>query len=121
MAFQGDNLSLSYLPEFVAKTKPEWNPISCSFLVQLLSQFVGDLPEEQLLCPVHAVCIYLALTSSISPRPRSLFVSPRRPSCSLSKNALSFFLRQVIIDADALWEGTSPQAHSILGVRLRCS
>ena len=53
---------------------------------------MGDLPDELLLCPVHALRSYLARTSSLSPRPRTLFVSPR----SLSKNALSFFLRDVI-------------------------
>ena len=116
VAFQGDDFSLSYLPEFVAKTESERNPIPRSFLVRSFSQFVGDLPEEQLLCPVRAVCIYLALTSSISPRPRSLFVWPRHPSRSLSKNALSFFLYQVMVDADILWEGTSPRAHSIQDV-----
>ena len=40
--------------------------------------------------------VYLRHTSSFSPRPWSLFVSPRTPSCFLSKNALSFFLRSVI-------------------------
>ena len=56
------------------------------------------------------------MTSSISPRPRSLFVSPRCLNRPLSKNALSFFLKRVIMDADALWEGNSPRAHSIHGV-----
>ena len=57
---------------------------------------MGDLPDELLLCPVRALCSYLARTSSLSSRPRTLFVSPRSPSRSLSKNALSFFLRNVI-------------------------
>ena len=117
VAFRGDDLSLSYLPKFIAKTESERNPIPCSFLVRSLSEFIGDLPEERLLCPVLAVGIYMDLTSSISPHPRSLFVSPRCPLCSLSKNALSFFLCRVIVDADALWEGSSATcAHSICGV-----
>ena len=65
---------------------------------------------------MRAICINLGLTSSISPYPHSLFVLPRRLSRLLSKNALSFFLHRVIIDADALWEGASPRAHSIRGV-----
>ena len=65
---------------------------------------------------MRAVRIYLALTFSILPRPRSLFVSPRRPSCSLSKTTLSFFLCRVIIDATALWEGATPCTRSIGGV-----
>ena len=117
VAFRGDDLSLSYLPEFAAKTESEKNPIPHSFVVRSMSQFVGDLPEERLLCPVCAVRVYLDLTSSISLHPRSLFVSPRRPSHSLSKNTLSFFLRRVIMDADTLWEGSSVTlAHSIRGV-----
>ena len=56
-------------------------------------ELVGDLLEERLLCPVKAVRMYLDTTASLAPRPRSLFVSPRCPSWSLSKNALSYFLR----------------------------
>ena len=61
-----------------------------------LNDFVGDLPDEFLLCPVCALRSYLSRTSCLTPRPRTLFVSPRSPSRSLSKNALSFFLRDVI-------------------------
>ena len=63
-----------------------------------LTDFVESLPDELLLCPVHALLIFLSRTSSLSPRPRSLFVSPRCPR-SLSKNALSYFLRSVIIQS----------------------
>ena len=111
VAFQGGDLSLSYLPEFVVKTESERNPLPRSFLVQSLSQFVGDLPEERLLCPVQTVCTYLTLMSSILPHPHSHFVSH-----PLSKNALSFFMRQVIIDADAFWEDAAPRAHSVCGM-----
>ena len=60
---------------------------------------MGDLPEELLLCPVRALRVYLSRTSSLPSRPRALFVSPRSPSHPLSKNALSFFLRDVIVEA----------------------
>ena len=102
VAFQGHNLSLAYLPKFVTKMQSERNLIPLSFLVRSLEQFVDDLPEERLLCPVRAVHIYLDLTSPLSQHLRSLFVLSRASSCALSKNALSFFLRQVIVDADAL-------------------
>ena len=78
-AFRGPDLSLSYLPEFVVKMQLERNPLPCSFLVKLLLEFVGDLPEERSLCPVHAVRIYLDLTLALSLRPRSLFVLPYVP------------------------------------------
>ena len=58
-----------------------------------------SLPDELLLCPVRALRLYLSLTASLPSRPRSLFVSPRALSCSLSKNALSFFIREVISEA----------------------
>ena len=93
----GGDLFLSYLPEFRAKTESSSsNPLPHSFRVRSLRDFVGSLPDELSLCPVLALQIYLHRTSSLSPRPRSLFVSPHVPSRSLSKNALSFFLRSVI-------------------------
>ena len=108
VAYRGPDLSLSYLPEFVAKTQSERNSLPHSFLGKSLTDFVGDLPEERLLCPVRAVRIYLDLTS-FSPRPRSLFVSPRCPSRSLSKNALSFFVRSFLMLGP-------PRVHSIRGM-----
>ena len=68
VAFSSSDISLSYLPEFVAKTESERNPLPRTFLVKSLSEFVGDLPEERLLCSVRA---YFDTTSSLSPRPRS--------------------------------------------------
>ena len=80
---------------------------------------MGDLPEERLLCPVRAVRASLAITASIAPCPRSLLVSHRRPSHLLSKNALSFFLHQVILDAGAVEEGAlPPHAHSVRAVAM---
>ena len=69
---------------------------------------MGDLPEECLLCPVRAVRAYLEHTSSIA---------PQRPTCPLVKNALSFFLRRVILDTGAVEEGAwPPRAHSVRAV-----
>ena len=51
-----------------------------------LEEFVGDLPEERVLCPVRT---YLAVTSSIAPRLCSLLVSPHR--------AFSFRERSVVL------------------------
>ena len=69
---------------------------------------MGDLPEECLLCPVRAARAYLEHTSSIA---------PQRPTCPLVKNALSFFLRRVILDTGAVEEGAwPPRAHSVRAV-----
>ena len=91
---------------------------SCFSLVRSLSEFVGDLPKEHLLCPVYAVRIYLDTTTSLTLRPRSLFVSPRCLLRALSKNVLLLFLRQVISDAGAIWDISAgpPRAHSVRGV-----
>ena len=113
----GQDPSVSYLPEFVAKTESERNPLPRSFLVHSLFDSVGDLPEERLLCPVRAVRLYLDLTKDLSLRPRALFVSPRRPLHSLSKNTLYFFIRCVIVDIGASLKGSSPsRAHNVRGV-----
>ena len=96
VSLSGSDLYLSYLPEFRAKTESSPNPLPRSFCVRSLSDFVGDLPDELRLCPVRALHLYISRVSSVSPCPRTLFVSPRSPSWSLSKNALSFFLWDVI-------------------------
>ena len=91
ISYSGDNLYLSYLPE---------------------------LPDELLLCPVKAVRVYVSRTSSVSPRPRSLFLSPRTPMRPISKNALSYFLRSVILQplTSPPSSSSSVRAHSIRSV-----
>ena len=114
----GGDMSLAYLPGFVAKTESASNPLPRSFLLKSLRDFVGNLEEEYLLCPVRALKFYLDRTKDLSPRPPNLFVSPRCRNHPLSKNALSFFLRETISGAGAAGaeEGPSPRAHSIRGV-----
>ena len=120
VSFSGSDAFLSYLPEFRAKTESAVNPLPRSFCVRFLNSFVGNLPDELLLCPVRALRAYLARTSSVLPRPRTLFVSPRSTAHSLSKNALSFFLRDVISRAyssssssSAASTPSSTRAHSV--------
>ena len=110
VSFSGSDIYLSYLPEFRAKTESSAHLLPRSFCLRSLSDFVGDLPDELLLCPVRTLRLYLSRVSSISPRPRTLFVSPRSPSRALSKNALSFFLRDVTSRAYS-----SPSASSSSG------
>ena len=114
----GQDMVLSYLSSFIAKTETVINPIPRSFLLKSLVDFAGDLPEGPLLCPVRALRIYLDKTKDMVSRPKSLFVSPKRPSQGISKNAISYFLRRVIVDSGAVGgnEGPPPRAHSIRGV-----
>ena len=123
VSFSGKDLDLFFLPGFRAKTESAANSLLRSFCVRSLEDFVGDLPDEPLLCPVRALRCYLRYASSLVPRPRALFVSPGRPSHALSKNALdamSYFLREVI--SQAFVSGSVPgplvrcRAHGIPGI-----
>ena len=97
VSLSGADIYLSCLLEFRAKTESLVNQLPRSFCLCSLADFVGILPEDLLLCTVRALRLYLSRTSSLSPRPRSLFVSPR----ALSVNALSFFLHDFISHASS--------------------
>ena len=114
----GNDLMVSYLPHFIAKTERVDAPVPRSFHVLSLREFAGDLEEGSLLCPVRALSVYLRCTRSVVVRASSLFVSPRSPSCPISKNVVSYFLRWVISEAgDVRVDVAAPlRAHSVRGV-----
>ena len=92
---QGDDLILSYLPEFIAKTETPLHPLPRDFVLRSLSGVLGPEDEERLLCPVRALRWYQHRTQGLS-RPRHLFVSVRDCSRPMSKAAISFFVRHLI-------------------------
>ena len=111
--FVRSDACLSYVPQFVAKSESLTRSIPRSFLVKSLSDFAAGLDDDLLLCPVRALRIYLDRTRSVAPVRHRLFISPRRPSRTMSKNAVSFFLREVIHAAGASRpEVGSVRAHS---------
>ena len=114
----GDNLVVSYLPHFVAKTEHMDAPLPRSFRVRALREFAVVLEEGSLLCPVRALQAYLDRTKLAAACASTLFVSPHSPSRVISKNAVSFFLREVISKAGAVRgdEGPPLRAHSIRGM-----
>ena len=58
----------------------------------------------------------MARTARFVDRPRRLFVSPRRPSRAMSKNGISYLLREVIVHSGASsTDVAAPKAHSIRG------
>ena len=117
VTFVGLDACLSYIPQFIAKSQSLTRSIPRSFLVKSLSDFAAGLDDDLLLCPVRALHIYLDRTRSLSPLRHRLFVSPRRPSRAMSKNAVSFFLRDVIHAAGASRpEVGSVRAHEIRSV-----
>ena len=67
---------------------------------------------------MRALRIYLHRTTSLSQRPRSLFVSPCAPTHPLSKNTLSFFIHSVILRSlsSPPSSTSSVRAHSICAV-----
>ena len=101
VTFVGEDACLSYIPQFVAKSESLTRSIPRSFLVKSLADFAAGLDTDLLLCPVRALRLYLLRARSLSPGRHRLFVSPRRPSRAMSKNAVSFFLREVISAAGA--------------------
>ena len=57
-----------------------------------MNEFVGDLREEFVLCPVRVLRIYLERTIDLSPRSRSLFVSSRALLGHLNWKDLPFLI-----------------------------
>ena len=110
-----EDLVLHYDPFFLAKTETASNPLPRSVIVQSLEDFVGDLPER-VLCPVRAVRHLRRATRSTESSPSRLFVSPSDPTRSMSKNAMSFFLRQLITESGAVSSSVPPRAHDIRGI-----
>ena len=82
-----------------------------------LADFAAGLDTDLLLCPVRALRLYLLRARSLSPGRHRLFVSPRRPTRPLSKNAVSFFLSEVISAAGAARPQVGPlRAHEVRSV-----
>ena len=114
----GNDLVVSFQPHFITKTECVDVPVPRSFRVLSLREFAEDLDEGSLLCPVRALNIYLRRTSFVVVRASSLFVFPRSPSRPISKNAVSYFLWEVISEAGAVRQDVvAPlRAHSVRGV-----
>ena len=115
VSFQGEDLVLYYDPFFRAKTESVANPLPRSIIVPSLSDFAGDLPER-VHCPVRAIKYLRKAARSTSFIPSRLFVSPRNPERAMSKNAMSFYLRQLIVDSGAVSSARPPRAHDIRGI-----
>ena len=117
VSFSSSSAGLSYVPEFVAKTESAIRPLPRSFEVKSLEDFTAGLPEALLLCPVRSLSAYLDRTSGLVNRPRRLFVSSKCPSRAMSKNGISYMLREVIVQSGASSQsGQVPRAHSIRGI-----
>ena len=115
VSHRGDDLVLHYDPFFLAKTESVSKPLPRSVIVQSLADFVGDLPER-VLCPVRAISCLRRAARSVEFTPSSLFVSPSDPKRTTSKNAMSFFLRQLITESGAMLSLVPQRTHDIQGI-----
>ena len=115
VSFQGEDLVLYYDPFFRSKTESAANPLPRSVIVPSLADFAGDLPER-VQCPVRAIKFLRKAARSASYIPSRLFVSPRNMERAMSKNAMSFYLRQLIVDSGAVSSSRPPRAHDIRGI-----
>ena len=91
----GSDLVVSHLPHFVVKTTRADASFPCSVCVRALCDFTGDLEEDSLVYGAER-------TRSAVAHASSLFVSSCSPSRPISKNAVSYFLWEVISDAGAV-------------------
>ena len=82
-----------------------------------LGDFAAGLPDDLLLCPVRSLSAFLDRISTIVNRPRRLFVSSKCPSRAMSKNGISYLLRELIVQSGASSQsGQVPRARSIRGI-----
>ena len=114
VSFSSSAAGLSYVPESVAKTESALWPLPRSFEVPSVRDLAAGMPGDLLRCPVRAFSEYLDRTSGIVNRPRRLFVLSKCPSRAMSKNDISYMLREFIIQSSASSRsGQVPRALSI--------
>ena len=121
ISYKGENAILEYLPEFHPKTDRPENPVPRDYEVKALSTIVGRYDEERLLCPVRALRYYLQETNKLEMRPRNLFVALRKKEKPISKNGISYLLRETIKEAHISqptreYPRGDIRAHSIRGI-----
>ena len=117
VSLSSSSAGLSYVLEFVAKRETAARPLPRSFEVKSQGDFAASLPDDLLLCPVRSLSAYVARTAQFVNRPRRLFVSPRCPSRAMSRNGISYLLREVIVQSGASSQSDqAPRAHSIRGI-----
>ena len=111
------SVTLSFVPEFVAKTEVPGNEASKLRPVELpaLTNILGQRDEDALLCPVRALRRYLSLTEHARPACRRLFVTTkRRTPKAVSKNTISFWIKEVV---RAAYTGVTDQQRQLCLVR----
>ena len=93
-----NSLTFSFVPDFVAKTQDPsvFDARFESFTVPSLRDLTDGDQDEMLLCPVRAVREYLKRTRMFRPELPRLFLSTGLRRKMVSKNTISFWIREVI-------------------------
>ena len=116
-----NSMTFSFVPDFVAKNQDPsvFDPRFESFTIPSLRDFSGGDQDEMLLCPVRAVRQYLRRTRNFRPELPRLFLSTGRRRKMVSRNTISFWIREVIRRAYAS-SGEDPplriRAHEVRGI-----
>ncbi|XP_068221279.1 uncharacterized protein [Palaemon carinicauda] len=103
VGFNQDGAVCALRIDFLSKNENPSKPWPGTFEVPNLTNMVGQ-EEERLLCPVRALRAYLSRTKRLRGASSSLWCSVKDPQKPLSKNALSFFLRETIREAHLFCE-----------------
>ena len=93
-----NSMTFSFVPDFVAKNQDPsvFDPRFESFTIPSLRDFSGGDQDEMLLCPVRSVREYLRRTRDSRPEFPRLFLSTGLRRKMVSRNTISFWLREVI-------------------------
>ena len=114
--FQKQNVILYIKHSFLAKTETAFNKLPKAITLHALREMKNTSELNNPLCPVRCLLFYLKKIKSLNINPSSLFVAPKDPSKALSKNAISFFLRDTILKAKVVYNDRGPvKAHDVQG------
>ena len=107
-----NEITFTFIPEFVAKNQDpsKTDPRFWSFSVPSLEDFVGGEEDELTLCPVRAVRTYLKRTKHRRPECKRLFVSTKESQNQITKNSISYWVKEVIRRAYEKGHSVPPKA-----------
>ena len=115
VGFSREGAVVSFVLNFRAKNDIKFKGLPRNFLIKELSSLVGQ-EEEALLCPVRALRTYISRTKDkVGPNMSRLFVSPRNPRRPSSKNAISYFIKELVREAH---RSLCPELMPILKVKI---
>ena len=97
IGFKEGNAVISFMTSFRAKTDRD-SSLPRALMVKGLKDLVGS-EQEGLLCPIRILKFYLERTKISRGDVKSLFCSVKRPNKSMTKNAISYYLRKLIKEA----------------------